>query len=155
MDTREIEKGIELFYAFLRKNPTLCPHTYVESSRHSKPLEDYCCKYRMTRILRNCEYCGFSKVEYILVDSETGEELDTSSLSLSTLADFFNGLNGAFDKNVDDQYALHYFNVARVEVNELIVRHEKAKKEKEEEEEEKELYRKAYEKVGPIFTQFN
>lgn len=148
MDIREIEKGIELFYAFLRKNPTLCPHNYVEFSRHSKPLEDYCCKYRMTRILRNCEYCGFSKVEYILVDVETGEELDIDSLSLSTLADFFNGLNGAFDKNVDKQYALHYFNVARVHVNELIVRYEKAKKEKED-------YQKAFEKMSPLFVQFN
>lgn len=151
MDTREIEKGIELFYAFLRKNPTLCPHTYVESSRHSKPLEDYCCKYRMTRILRNCEYCGFSKIEYILVDSETGEELDTSSLSLSTLADFFNGLNSTFD----EQLALYYFTAARAQVEPLIAQYEEIKKEKEEEEEEKELYRKAYEKVGPIFTQFN
>ena len=151
MDTREIEKGIELFYAFLRKNPTLCPHTYVESSRHSKPLEDYCCKYRMTQILRNCEYCGFSKVEYILVDSETGEELDTSSLSLSTLADFFNGLNSTFD----EQLALYYFTAARAQVEPLIAQYEEIKKEKEEEEEEKELYRKAYEKVGPIFTQFN
>lgn len=151
MDTREIEKGIELFYAFLRKNPTLCPHTYVESSRHSKPLEDYCCKYRMIRILRNCEYCGFSKVEYILVDSETGEELDTSPLSLSTLADFFNGLNSTFD----EQLALYYFTAARAQVEPLIAQYEEIKKEKEEEEEEKELYRKAYEKVGPIFTQFN
>ena len=150
MDTREIEKGIELFYAFLRKNPTLCPHTYVESSRHSKPLEDYCCKYRMTRILRNCEYCGFSKVEYILVDVETGEELDTSSLSLSTLADFFNGLNSTLDK----EFALH-FNAARTQVDTLIAQYEGTKREKEEEEEEEELYRKAYEKVGPIFTQFN
>ena len=151
MDIREIEKGIELFYAFLRKNPTLCPHVYVESSRHSKPLEDYERKYRLIRILRNCEYCGFSKVEYILVDSETGEELDTSSLSLSTLADFFNGLNSTFD----EQLALYYFTAARAQVEPLIAQYEEIKKEKEEEEEEKELYRKAYEKVGPIFTQFN
>lgn len=151
MDIYEIEKGIELFYAFLRKNPTLCPHAYVEFSRCSKPLEDYDCKYRLIRILHNCEYCDSSKVEYILIDTETGEELDISSLSLSTLADFFNGLKGAFDKNVDEQYALHYFNVAWVHVNELIVRYEKAKKEKEEEEEEKELYQKAYEKLGPLF----
>lgn len=143
MDTREIEKGIELFYAFLRKNPTLCPHTYVESSRHSKPLEDYCCKYRMTRILRNCEYCGFSKVEYILVDSETGEELDTSSLSLSTLADFFNGLNSTLDK----EFALH-FNAARTQVDTLIAQYEEAKKEKEE-------HKKAFDKIGPLFAQFN
>jgi hypothetical protein len=148
MDIREIEKGIELFYAFLRKNPTLCPHDYREFSRNTKHLKNSKGKYRLIRILRSCEHCNSTKVEYILLDHETGERLNTDSLPLSVLADFFNGLNGTFDKEF-----VSHFDAARAQVDILIVQYEETKREKEAE--EKELYKKAFDKIGPFITQFN